>query len=105
MIESGIDGWQGIQPKIGMRLPDLQERYAGKLCFWGGVDMDTLCAGTEEEVSEEVRAACASAPDNGGLVITCGNSVMVGVRYQNYMAQLRAARQYGQRSESSAHVV
>jgi len=105
MIEAGIDGWQGIQPKIGMRLPELQERYAGRLCFWGGVDMDTLCAGTEDEVSEEVRVACASAPASGGLVITCGNSVMVGVRYQNYMAQLRAARQYGQRFTSLASAV
>ena len=97
LIEAGVDGWQGIQPKIGMGLPALQERYGGKLCFWGGVDMDTLCAGTEEEVAEEVRVACQSAPKEGGLVITCGNSVMVGVKYANYLAQLRAARLYGQR--------
>jgi hypothetical protein len=97
MIEAGIDGWQGIQPGIGMRLPDLQARYAGKLCFWGGVDMATLVAGTEDEVAAEVRLACESAPQAGGLVITCGNSVMVGVRYSNYLAQLRAARLYGQR--------
>jgi hypothetical protein len=57
--------------------------------------MDTLCAGTEEEVADEVRVACQSAPREGGLVITCGNSVMVGVKYANYLAQLRAARLYG----------
>ncbi len=98
LIEAGIDGWQGIQPKIGMTLPALQERYGGRLCFWGGVDMDTLCAGTEEEVAEEVRVACQSAPREGGLVVTCGNSVMVGVKYANYLAQLRAAKLYGQES-------
>jgi hypothetical protein len=97
MIEAGIDGWQGIQPKIGMTLPELQERYGGRLCFWGGVDMDTLVAGTEEDVFAEVRTACESAPENGGLVLTCGNSVMVGTRYSNYLAQLRASRLYGQR--------
>lgn len=102
MIEAGIDGWQGIQPKIGMSLPALQERYGGRVCFWGGVDMDTLCAGTEEEVAEEVRIACESAPREGGLVITCGNSVMVGVKYANYLAQLRAARRYGQKREISS---
>lgn len=97
MIEAGIDGWQGIQPEIGMTLPALQERYGGRLCFWGGVSMPVLIDGTEEEVAAEVRIACDSAPAAGGLVITCANSVMVGVNYQNYLAQLRAARRYGQR--------
>lgn len=96
MIEAGIDGWHGIQPRIGMTLPELQERYGGRLCFWGGVDVDTLVAGTPEEVTQEVRIACESAPREGGLVLTCGNSVMVGVKYENYLAQLRAARLYGQ---------
>jgi uroporphyrinogen decarboxylase len=99
MIEAGIDGWQGIQPRIGMTLPALQERYGGRVCFWGGVDVDTLIAGSEEEVAEEVRVACESAPQAGGLVLTCGNSVMVGVKHQNYLAQLRAAKLYGQRSK------
>ena len=92
-----IDGWQGIQPGIGMGLPELQERYGGKLCFWGGVDMSTLVAGTPEEVEAEVRLACESAPAAGGLVLTCGTSVMVGVKYINYLTQLRAAHFYGQR--------
>ncbi|MCC7447966.1 MAG: hypothetical protein IT324_11145 [Anaerolineae bacterium] len=94
MIEAGIDGWQGIQPKIGMTLPALQERYGGKLCFWGGVDMDTLVVGTEADVADEVRVAFDSAPREGGLVLTVGNSVMVGVQYRNYMAMMRAARIY-----------
>jgi len=98
MIEEGIDGWQGIQPEIGMSLPALQQRYGGKLCFWGGVSMPALITGTEQDVEQEVRIACESAPEAGGLVITCANSVMVGVKYQNYLAQLRAARRYGQRS-------
>ena len=96
MVEAGIDGWQGIQPELGMTLPALQERYAGRLCFWGGVSMPALIDGTEQEVEEEVRVACGSAPAAGGLVITCANSVMVGVKYSNYLAQLRATRRYGQ---------
>jgi hypothetical protein len=96
MIEAGIDGWQGIQPELGMTLPALQQRYGGRLCFWGGVSMPALIDGTEEQVEEEVRVACQSAPSSGGLVVTCANSVMVGVKYQNYLTQLRAARRYGQ---------
>jgi len=94
-IEAGVDGWQGIQPAIGMTLPELQERYGGRLCFWGGVDNDTLVAGTPDEVREQVRVACQSAPASGGLVLTCGNSVMVGIDYHNLMTMRAAAREYG----------
>ncbi len=96
-VEAGIDGWHGIQPRIGMALPDLQERYGGRLCFWGGVDVDTLIAGTEEQVADQVRVACESAPPEGGLVLACGNTVMVGVKYGHYLAMLRAAARYGRR--------
>jgi len=94
LIEAGVDGWQGIQTTIGMTLPALQERYHGRLCFWGGVDCDTLVAGTEEQVAEQVRVAFESAPAEGGLVLTCGNSVMVGTQYRNYLAMREAARRY-----------
>ena len=92
MIEAGINAWQGIQPAIGMRLPELQARYGGRLCFWGGVDVDTLVAGTEDQVKEEVRVAFGSTPGDGGLLLTCGNSVMVGVKYDNYLAMLHEAQ-------------
>ena len=94
MIEAGIDGWHGIQPSIGMALPALQERYGGQLCFFGGVDVATLVAGTEQEIEEEVRIAVESTPVEGGLVLTSGNTLMVGTRYENYVAMLRAARSY-----------
>jgi len=94
MIEAGIDGWHGIQPSIGMALPALQERYGGQLCFFGGVDVATLVAGTEQEIEEEVRIAVESTPVEGGLVLASGNTLMVGTRYENYVAMLRAARSY-----------
>lgn len=103
-IEAGVDAWHGIQPSIGMALPELQERYGGQLCFWGGVDVDTLIAGTEQNVAEQVRIACESAPPEGGLVLTCGNTVMVGVKYNNYLAMLKAARTYGQRQRTPSAV-
>jgi hypothetical protein len=96
MIEAGIDGWHGIQPSIGMALPELQKCYGGQLCFFGGVEVDTLVAGTEEVIEEEVRTAIESALPEGGLVLTSGNTLMVGTRYENYMAMLRAARSYAE---------
>jgi hypothetical protein len=100
LVEAGVDAWHGIQPRIGMTLPELQEQYGRKLCFWGGVDVDTLIAGTQQEVADQVRVACECAPPDGGLVVTCGNTVMVGVKYGHYLAMLEAARRYGQRQQA-----
>lgn len=94
-VEAGLDGWQGIQPRIGMDLKRLKEKYGGKLCFFGGVNCDTLVAGTPSEVREEVLHAVRHAAPGGGLIITCGNTLLVGTKYENYMAMLSAAREFG----------
>lgn len=94
LVEAGVDVWHGIQPAIGMNLPKLQEAYGGELCFWGGVDLETLIAGTEANVLEQVRIACESASNEGGLILGAGNSLMVGVRYSSYVAMMQAAQSF-----------
>jgi hypothetical protein len=93
MIEAGIDGWHGIQPSIGMDLARLAEMYGDRLCFFGGVDCHTLVSGSPEDVRREARYAIEHAGKNGGLVLGSSNTLMVGVRYENYMALLDAARE------------
>jgi hypothetical protein len=97
LVEAGVDGWHGIQPSIGMTLPRLQERYGGRFCFFGGVDLDTLIRGTPEAIEREVQTAVESAPPQGGLVLTSSNTLMVGVPFENYLTMREAARRYGGR--------
>jgi uroporphyrinogen decarboxylase len=92
LFEAGIDGWHGIQPKAGMDLALLKERYGERACFWGGVDVDVLVEGTPAEVRAATSYAIDSAARGGGFVLTSGNTLMVGVRYENYLAMLDAAR-------------
>ncbi|MEE9610286.1 MAG: uroporphyrinogen decarboxylase family protein, partial [Desulfatiglandales bacterium] len=94
-VAAGLDGWQGIQPRIGMDLKLLKEKYAGKLCFFGGVNCDTLVAGTPAAVKEEVLHAVRHAAPGGGLILTSGNTLLVGTKYENYMAMRSAAREFG----------
>ena len=91
----GIDGWHGIQPAIGMDPALLKERFGGKLCFFGGVDCDTLIAGTDEAVQKEVRHAVRHAAPGGGLVITTSNVVSAGTPLDRYLALRQAVRDYG----------
>jgi len=95
MIDAGIDGWHGIQPSIGMDLRTLKARYGDDLCFFGGVNCETLVAGSPEEAAAEVRYAIRHAAPGGGFVLTCGNVLQPGTRLENYLAAREAVRQYG----------
>jgi hypothetical protein len=95
LVEAGIDGWHGIQPSIGMDLRLLVERYGDVLCFFGGVNCETLVGGTPEEARAEVRYAIQHAAPGGGLVVTTGNVLQPGTVLENYLAARQAVREYG----------
>lgn len=94
-VSAGVDGWQGIQPRIGMDLGLLKEKYGEQLTFFGGVNCETLTLGTPEDVEEEVRYAIRHAGARGGLVMCSGNTLMPGTKYENYLAMVAANRRYG----------
>jgi uroporphyrinogen decarboxylase len=94
-VDIGIDGWHGIQPAIGMDLARLKKRYRGRLCFFGGVDCDTLIAGTAADVRREVAYAIENAAPGGGLVVTTSNVVQIGVKLANYRALRSAVDELG----------
>jgi uroporphyrinogen decarboxylase len=95
LVAAGIDGWHGIQPSIGMDLKLLKERYGGRLCFFGGVNCETLVEGTPEQARTEVRYAIQHAAPGGGLVIATGNVLQPGTNLENYLAARQATRDYG----------
>ena len=94
-VEAKVDGWHGIQPSIGMDLRLLKERYGKALCFFGGVNCETLVAGSPVEAREEVRYAIQHAAPGGGLVVTTGNVLQPGTQLANYTAVRQAVRDFG----------
>jgi len=94
-VELGIDGWHGIQPVIGMDIRRLKEQYGGKLCLFGGINVETLIAGTPEEARNEALYALKYGAPGGGLVLTGGNILEPGTRAENYQAVTDAWKQYG----------
>ena len=95
-VKIGVDAWQGIQTLIGMDLKDLKERFGKEITFFGGVNCETLINGTPEDVEDEVAYAIRYAGAGGGLAISCSNTLMVGLRYENVLAMYSAARKHGQ---------
>jgi uroporphyrinogen-III decarboxylase len=78
-----------------MDLAQLKARYGQHLCFFGGVNCETLVAGTPEQAEAEVRYAIRHAAPGGGLVITTGNVLQPGTQLANYYAARKATRRYG----------
>ena len=95
MVSAGVDGWQRIQPSIGMDLKLLKEKDGGKLTLIGGVNCDTLVAGSAADVDEEVKYAIRHAARGGGFVMCSGNTLMPGTKFENYGAMVAANRRYG----------
>jgi len=95
MVEAGIDGYHGIQLNAGIDMKKLKEKYGNKICLFGGVDCDTLIKGSKEDVIREVEYAIKYAAPGGGLVITSGNTIMAGTKYENYITMLKTVRKKG----------
>ncbi len=94
-VEIGVNGWHGIQSSIGMDLKVLKEKYSGKLCFFGGVNVESLIEGTPESVDQEVKYSIQNGAPGGGLVLASGNSIEKGTSIENYKAMLDARKKYG----------
>jgi uroporphyrinogen decarboxylase len=94
-VELGIDGWHGIQPGIGMDIRRIKEKYAGRLCLFGGINVETLIAGTPEEARREALYAMKYGAPGGGLILTSGNILEPGTRVENYEAVTSAWEEFG----------
>ena len=87
-IEAGVDCYQSLQTTAGMEVGLLKEKFGARLCFWGGVPVETLIAGTPGEVRQAVRTAMERGAPGGGFILGPSHSVAMNTRYENFMALL-----------------
>lgn len=93
IIACGVDALHPIEPKA-MSLADVKKNWGDRLCLIGHVDVDLLSRGTPAEVRETVRRNLDIAGGNGYMVGS-GNSIPEYVKFENYLAMLQAAREFG----------
>lgn len=87
-IEIGYDVYQSIQATAGMDICELKKSYGDKITLWGGVSLENLICGTQEDVRKDVRRSMACAKTGGRFILGTSHSVAVGSNYDNYMAML-----------------
>jgi len=91
-----IDVFQSVQPRAGMDLSLLKERYGNKLTLMGNVDCGiVLQSGTEEEIFEDTKRAIEQGGKDGGFILSSDNSIYSAIPPENYLVMLKAAKQYG----------
>jgi len=96
LVNTGIAGIHPIDPGAGMDIGEAKAKYGSRVCLIGNIDCGALLTmGTEEEVRQSVKECIRKAGKGGGLICTSSNSIHSGVPAQNYLAMLKAIRDFG----------
>ena len=97
IIDAGADGLHPIDPMAGMDIGEAKAKFGDKICLCGNVSCAfSLVSGTEEEVRQETREVIRKAGKGGGLICMSSNSIHSGVNPKNYLAMVKAIREFGQ---------
>jgi uroporphyrinogen decarboxylase len=89
----GIDVLQALQfSAVGMDPRELKRRFGERLCFEGGVSVQTtLPFGTPEDVRQEVEELIAVLGEGGGYILGPSHAVQAGTPPENIVAMFDTA--------------
>jgi uroporphyrinogen decarboxylase len=95
LIELGLSVLNPVQPQA-MDVLKLSKGFGGKVCFYGGVDVqDTLIKGTPEDVKKEVHNLVGLfGKFNGGYIGDTSHSIMPETPLDNIIALYEAFIEY-----------
>lgn len=96
ILETGPDALNPIEPVAGMTLRKTKALVEGRLCLAGNIDCAHLLPyGSVPAVQASVRLAIAEGAAGGGYILTSSNSIHSSCRPENFVAMVRAAREFG----------
>jgi uroporphyrinogen decarboxylase len=98
----GIDGKHSFEDKI-LPVEDVYRRWGDRLAVLGGLDMDLLGRGTEEQVRARTREILEVCGAKGtGYCLGTGNTAANYIPVQNYLAMLDEGRRWNREHFSVA---
>lgn len=96
LVDAGVDALHPVEPAAGMDIAEVKRRYGDKLCVIGNIDCrKLLTSGSPRDVEEVVKETIAKVAPGGGYILSSSNSIHPGVRPENFVAMVKAARAYG----------
>lgn len=96
LLDMGYDGLNPLQPQAGMDLKRVKDYCGDRICLLGNIDCgDLLCHGRTDEVERAVQRAIEDAAPGGGYILCSSNTIHPGVKPENFLAMVKAAKKYG----------
>jgi len=93
IIEMGVDAKHSFEDKI-MPVETAYEKWGDRIGIIGGVDMDIMAKGAEDDVRRRTREILDACATQGRYVLGTGNSVANYVPLRNYQAMLEEGRRW-----------
>ena len=91
-LDAGINCMYPAEPKAGMDIVKLRQKYGTRLAFKGGVDKFAL-RGTKEDVRRELEYKMSAPLLGGGSVFALDHRIPNGVPIENYRYYVRLGRE------------
>ena len=93
LVDQGVDVLQALQFSArGMEPVALKDTYGDRLCFQGGISVQTtLPFGAVEDVRREVRDRIRVLGRSGGYILSPSHTIMPGTPPENVIAMLETA--------------
>lgn len=89
----GVRGIQPLEPK-SMDPLEIKQRWPGKFCLLGNIDLDLMSRGTAEKVEQHVREKIDRLNATGGYMPGVSNTVPDYVDHANYVRMIETAYAY-----------
>lgn len=91
----GIDGKHSYEDKI-MPVEEVMNRWGERVSILGGLDMDLLARGTQEQVRARTRNILDACGTRHGYCLGTGNTLANYIPVRNYLAMLDEGRRWNQ---------
>lgn len=90
---AGIDAKHSNEDQIAP-FTEWVEKYGDRIGNFGGIDVNVLCGGSENEIREYVTDVLKACEGRGGIAFGSGNSIAGYVPVENYLCMIDAVRSY-----------
>jgi len=84
IVSLGFSGIHCLEPKAGMDIRSIKEKYGKRLCLWGNLDPDYLTLPkTKEEIELAIQRIFEVFSDRRGLIFGSCTGLYSSVRHEN----------------------
>ena len=96
-IEIGVDVYNPVQPNVpGSDPQELKDRYGDKICFFGGIDQQSLLpSGDIKKIRAEIKERIAILGKDRGYLLAPAHILQPDVSPETIEAMIQAAFEPG----------